>query len=113
MASMAGLWSSMETGDGEEFSLVFTENSFHHLLVSISQYKENLVYPLQLPSAGWSLSPPLLQVPVCDLDDVRKQIGFIPKADYQPQLLLSLLVELASRTEQVYCQDLQTWFQEH
>ncbi len=72
VASMAGLWSSIETGDGEEVSLVFTENGFHCLLISTSQYEENLVYPLQPPSAEWSLSPPLLQAPVCDLDDMRK-----------------------------------------
>ena len=62
----------METRDGEEVLLVFTENGFHQLLISTSQYEENLVYPLQPPSAQWLLSPPLLQVPVCDLDDVRK-----------------------------------------
>ena len=50
---------------------------------------------------------------MCDLDDVRQCTGFIPKANYQPQPLLSLLAELASRTVQVYYQDLQAWFQEH
>ena len=60
VALMAGLWSSMEVGDREEVSLVFTENGFHHLLLLTVQHKENLVYPLQLPNAGWSTSPLLL-----------------------------------------------------
>ena len=70
-ASMAGLWSSIEAGDGEKVSLVFTENGFHCLLSSTVQHEEDLVYPLQPPNAGWSTSPPLLWVPVCDLDNMR------------------------------------------
>ena len=114
VASMDGLWSSMDSGEGEEVSLVFTENEFHCLLlVPKLQEEENLVYELQPPDAAWSTSSPLLWSPVSDLDDVQMHMGFIPKAEHQTQPLLKLLTELSGRTVQVYKGDLQVWLQEY
>ncbi len=70
VASMASLWSSLDNGGEDELSLVFTKNGFHYLLLLPTQQEESLVYPLQLPNAGWTACPPLLQVLVCDLDDI-------------------------------------------
>ena len=81
IASMAGLWSSLDDGGEDELLLVFMENGFHHLLLLPTQQEESLVYPLQPPNAGWTMCLPLLGVLVCDLDDVQIQTGFIPKAD--------------------------------
>ena len=110
LALLAGVWVSSGSPNQEDVSLVFTENSFHRLML-IKQSWEDKPFPFQLPSSDWNDVAPSLQVHAVDLDDVCERMGFIPKQDQRPQILLSLLAELAGRTVQDYWQQMCVWLE--
>ena len=109
-----GLWSSWVDGSQSVADLLLarTKDGFCRVSCGIVPRKVEL-QPVPEDYEGWNMLPPILQVPVADLDSFLLTTKYELKADSTPQSLINVLSDLMNMSLRDYQEAIIHWMEDN